>query len=101
MKKSWKIPAPKILKTKKKNNPERTCVVCGCKRHKTELVRLVYSAGIIVDRQQVHEGRGRYICAGGCRLNTGDTKILKRVFRNNSISTEDIGKLLEELAERF
>jgi len=43
--------------------PVRTCLGCGARSNKAELVRLVVSAGVLVaDRMKILPGRGVYCC---------------------------------------
>jgi len=54
---------PGRAKSTKLAYPVRTCLGCGIKSNKAELVRLVVSAGVLVaDRMQVLPGRGVYCC---------------------------------------
>ncbi len=64
--------------------PIRTCISCGVKRGKEELVRLVMDArGLIVrDYRANGRGRGAYVCRDNLcleKLEKGDR--LKRAFR--------------------
>ena len=46
-----------------RSGPRRTCLGCGLKANKADLVRLVLSSGALsLDRQQVLPGRGVYCC---------------------------------------
>lgn len=48
---------------REKGSPVRTCLGCGSKSKKVELVRLVVTAGsLVVDRKQALPGRGAYCC---------------------------------------
>lgn len=62
--------------------PIRTCVVCGAKRGKHELVRLALDChGFIrVDDRRRLDGRGAYVCTG-CRPALRFDKRLRRAFR--------------------
>ena len=54
---------------KNKHIPLRTCVSCGKKTAKRELLRIVAtpSVGIVVDSSGQVNGRGTYVCRdGGC-----------------------------------
>jgi predicted RNA-binding protein YlxR (DUF448 family) len=48
----------------KKNTGERTCMGCGRKEHKSELLRFVVDeeGNILFDRRQRAPGRGGYLC---------------------------------------
>jgi len=68
----------------KGHTPVRTCISCGAKRDKKELVRLVLGPpGLVVrDDSGKRRGRGAYVCLNKpCigKLETGDR--LKRAFR--------------------
>jgi uncharacterized protein len=47
-----------------KGTPQRTCIGCRQVRPKVELVRLVRvnDGGVVVDGQQIAQGRGAYVC---------------------------------------
>ncbi len=65
--------------------PIRTCISCGAKRGKKELIRLILDARGLVVRDESGKGRGRgaYVCPNNhCleKLETGNR--LKRAFRN-------------------
>ncbi|MCG6881351.1 MAG: YlxR family protein [Deltaproteobacteria bacterium] len=60
----------------------RTCISCGVKREKKELIRLVLDTDGVVVRDNIGKGRGAYICGDeNClsMLKTG--KGLNRAFR--------------------
>ncbi|MCP4575879.1 MAG: YlxR family protein [Deltaproteobacteria bacterium] len=66
--------------------PIRTCICCGAKRNKRELIRLVLDTnGVVVrDNRGNKVGRGAYICGNEdclAELNTG--KGLSRAFKRN------------------
>jgi len=68
----------------KGHTPIRTCISCGAKRGRKELVRLVLDPRGLVVRDYSGKGRGRgaYVCLNKpCigKLETGDR--LKRAFR--------------------
>lgn len=56
--------------------PQRTCVSCGVKTDKRELLRLVSATGdaVVVDLTGKKNGRGAYLCVS-CR---GASKRLRR-----------------------
>ena len=65
--------------------PVRTCIACGAKKNKKEMVRLVLDADGFLIRDDVGKigGRGAYVCpAHGCwqRLKKGNR--LSRAFRS-------------------
>jgi len=45
--------------------PQRTCIVCGAKKDKRLLIRIVRTsdAGVAVDTSAREQGRGAYVCA--------------------------------------
>jgi predicted RNA-binding protein YlxR (DUF448 family) len=45
--------------------PQRTCIVCGAKKDKRLLIRIVRTpdAGVAVDTSGREQGRGAYVCA--------------------------------------
>jgi len=64
--------------------PIRTCICCGAKRNKRELIRLVLDPGGVVvrDHHGNGQGRGAYICRNGDCLSVLKTgKGLSRAFR--------------------
>ena len=68
----------------KGHSPVRTCISCGAKRGKNELVRLILDARGFVVRDDLGKkrGRGAYVCGNGLcveKLKTGNR--LKRAFR--------------------
>ena len=88
-----------------KRVPERTCVGCGRKGHKDELVRIVFikdeTAGdsyrIEVDPETVKKGRGAYLCLKSECL---ELALKKRAF--NRAFKQGIGQdLLEGLRDDF
>ncbi len=64
--------------------PVRTCISCGAKRGKKELVRLIMDArGLIVrDDRGKGRGRGAYVCRNNlCLEKLEKENRLKRAFR--------------------
>ena len=64
--------------------PIRTCISCGKKRSKQDLIRLVLDANgqIVRDDSGRGKGRGAYICASeNCIERSGKDGRLKRAFR--------------------
>ena len=53
---------------RKRHIPERTCVACGSKKAKRELVRIVSSpqGSVSVDPGGKAPGRGAYVCGAQC-----------------------------------
>ncbi len=55
--------------SQKRHIPIRTCVICGTKTPKRELIRVVFSpdVGVEIDTTGKKPGRGAYICKSkGC-----------------------------------
>lgn len=68
----------------KGHNPIRTCVSCGAKRNKKELIRLVLDAqGVVIrDDSGKSEGRGAYVCMNkSCWESLRRGRLLNRAFR--------------------
>ncbi len=55
--------------SKRKHVPQRTCICCGLKMAKRDLLRVVSAPDgkIVVDVTGRQNGRGAYICASCCR----------------------------------
>jgi len=67
--------------------PLRTCISCGEKRNKKELIRLALDRylQLVRDDQGKKQGRGAYICKSvSCRENLSNHKKLKKVFRSEN-----------------
>jgi predicted RNA-binding protein YlxR (DUF448 family) len=70
--------------------PIRTCISCGAKRRKRELIRLVVNGGgqIIKDDQGKVQGRGAYVCKREfCREQLSKNRRLGRRFRTGKAIT--------------
>jgi hypothetical protein len=70
--------------------PIRTCISCGAKRRKRELIRLVVNGGgqIIKDDQGKVQGRGVYVCRReSCREQLSKNRRLGRRFRTGKAIT--------------
>lgn len=66
-----------------KKIPQRTCMGCGLKKDKTELIRIVKSSqgDINIDKTGKQNGRGAYICNNiGCLEKVIKSKKLDKVF---------------------
>ncbi len=63
--------------------PVRTCISCGAKRPKGELMRMVLDpAGKVVkDEPGTRPGRGAYVCRGGSCLDRLPQARWERAFR--------------------
>ena len=64
--------------------PIRTCISCGVKRSKNELIRLVLDVqGLVVrDDFNKRQGRGAYVCPRkSCWESLRSRKLLNRAFR--------------------
>jgi predicted RNA-binding protein YlxR (DUF448 family) len=70
----------------KAHNPRRTCISCGTKRSKKELIRIVLDSEnqLIRDDQGKEPGRGAYICrTGRCMEQLKKNQHLNRSFRTD------------------
>ena len=86
-----------------RRRPVRTCVACGRRADKRELVRIAASPkGVIVDPSGRAAGRGAYVCGSGdCTVATLRRGRLEHNLRTK-LSDDDWTQLvrsLEELAE--
>ncbi|MBW1982249.1 MAG: YlxR family protein [Deltaproteobacteria bacterium] len=63
--------------------PQRTCIACGAKRAKRELIRFTADAqgGIVFDFKQRQHGRGAYICKSGKCLDRVTIGRLRKALR--------------------
>lgn len=79
--------------------PIRTCIGCGRKREKHELIRLVRNPNstVSIDRYHRKSGRGGYVCPNeGCIRKGIVSKRINWVLRTG-LNKEDIEKLKQEL----
>ena len=55
------------MTTRSRHIPLRSCIICGDKRSKRELTRIVAtpSEGVIIDPSAKMQGRGTYVCKDG------------------------------------
>ncbi|PLX69715.1 MAG: DUF448 domain-containing protein [Denitrovibrio sp.] len=61
------------------NPPIRTCVVCGIKEPKSEMIRFVLENGVCIDENHTKHGRGAYVCKSvKCRETRINYKRLER-----------------------
>ncbi|MCX7822971.1 MAG: YlxR family protein [Syntrophobacterales bacterium] len=65
--------------------PIRTCIACGIKRPKKELLRLALNVDklIVIDYSQRMSGRGAYVCHS-CIHRLKPNKRLERAFRGQA-----------------
>ncbi|RLB43663.1 MAG: DUF448 domain-containing protein [Deltaproteobacteria bacterium] len=64
--------------------PIRTCIACGAKKEKKDLIRLVVDADgwVVIDTSGHASGRGAYVCKNkDCWTAVHKHKILSRAFR--------------------
>ena len=82
--------------------PERTCVACGVKKPKRELVRIACSpqGGISVDATGKAPGRGAYVCGPGCWDSAIGRGRLARSLRR-SLTKSDVATLRAGAPEAF
>lgn len=67
--------------------PIRTCICCGIKRGKKDLIRLALTAGgvIVQDIRGQGKGRGAYVCADkSCLMALKTSRRLNRAFRTEN-----------------
>lgn len=67
--------------------PVRTCISCGTKRDKNDLIRLALAAGEVVvqDISGQRKGRGAYVCADkSCLRALKTSRRLNRAFRTKN-----------------
>lgn len=73
------------MRSHKGHIPIRTCIGCGAKRSRKELIRLVLDADGLVVRDDSGKGRGRgaYVCpSNSCWKRLEKDKTLKKAFRS-------------------
>jgi len=78
-----RFPKPGMSKTKC-HSPIRSCIACGSKREKKQLLRLVLDndGWVVVDKSGHAPGRGAYVCKNEeCWSAIQKQKILARAFR--------------------
>ena len=81
---------------KNRHVPERSCVACGAKMPKSQLVRIVRTGQgpIIVDISGRESGRGAYLChIPECWDRALGKGALERSFKQ-ALSTQDLGPVL-------
>jgi predicted RNA-binding protein YlxR (DUF448 family) len=69
--------------------PLRTCISCGAKKAKRELIRLVVNAEgeVVRDPNGRGSGRGAYVCNNKTCISHPKLKhYLKRAFRTNALT---------------
>ena len=68
------------------HQPVRTCVSCGKKKNKYELIRLFLDreGNLLIDISMEKKGRGIYICdTSSCRKKLNKIKSLNKRFRTD------------------
>ena len=82
--------------------PVRTCIGCRRKAGKTELVRLVWQQGVVIDHRQQEPGRGAYLHPGAaCLAQALRRRALGRALRVSGADAEALTRRWEaELAPR-
>jgi predicted RNA-binding protein YlxR (DUF448 family) len=84
LKVAWRKPS--AMRKARGHVPVRTCISCGMKRAKGDMVRLVTDeAGVLFrDKLMRKEGRGAYVCdSRECGEDLLKNKRLQRVFRRD------------------
>jgi predicted RNA-binding protein YlxR (DUF448 family) len=79
------------------SQPVRTCVGCRRKAAKSELVRLVWRQGVVVDPAQREPGRGAYLHPGpDCLTQALRRRTLGRALRVTGIDPESLTRCWTE-----
>ncbi|MCI0441006.1 MAG: YlxR family protein [Chloroflexi bacterium] len=89
------------MTVRRRHVPERSCVICGKKTSKRELLRIVATpqGAVTVDKSGKLPGRGAYVCIGGeCAPDRLKRGRLEHALRA-SISDENWNSLLSSLRE--
>ncbi|WP_139652868.1 RNase P modulator RnpM [Raoultibacter phocaeensis] len=78
---------------------ERSCIACGCKATKGELVRIVRRSdgAVAFDATGKAAGRGAYVCSEACFEKAVRTKRLDRALRA-SLTEEDYERIASDMA---
>lgn len=87
---------------RKRHIPERTCVACGSKKPKRELVRIASSpeGQVSVDVTGKAPGRGAYVCGADCwDTALGRGRLARSLGRQ--LSKNDLESLRDGSAEVF
>lgn len=74
-----------MKKGEKQGQPQRTCIVCGSKRAKAELLRLALDEArkVCLDYRQRLHGRGSYVCPKPECLTRVKVAYLEKAFRRS------------------
>ncbi|MGD8253716.1 MAG: YlxR family protein [Syntrophobacterales bacterium] len=72
-----------MTKVAERRQPRRTCIVCGSKRVKVELLRLALDEKnkVCLDYRQRRQGRGSYVCPRPECLTRVKLAYLEKAFR--------------------
>jgi predicted RNA-binding protein YlxR (DUF448 family) len=83
--------------------PARTCVGCGAKMAKRELVRLVADAGgkVQVDEDRRAPGRGVYVCGAACARRAAAKRSFARSLRRKVEAGEELAEKVEAAVARL
>ena len=86
-------------KSASKPKRERSCIACGAKTGKTELLRIVRDAdgAVSFDETGRKPGRGAYVCSNACLEQAARSKRLDRALRC-TVHTEDYERIAAEMA---
>ncbi|MFZ7111066.1 MAG: YlxR family protein [Desulfatiglandales bacterium] len=82
----------------KEHNPIRTCIICGARRPKSDLLRFVlnHQKKVILDERRRLSGRGAYICRNNTCLSQLTRKNrFNRAFRTNAFLSDDLAQTVE------
>ena len=78
---------------KEKHIPKRMCVACREMKEKSELFKVVYDGGPIIDKTGKFQGRGAYVCKNADCINLAEKKKgFERSFKTNCSGIYEILK---------
>jgi predicted RNA-binding protein YlxR (DUF448 family) len=89
--------------TRRRHNPQRTCIACRTVKDKRELVRIVRAPEnqIILDRTGKANGRGVYLCNTPACLKQGLTKERLSHTLKCEVTVESVTALKDALQTEF
>lgn len=77
-------------------DPVRTCIGCGARRPKVELVRVVADGErVAVDEAKRAAGRGAYVCDGRCAQKAVGKRALARALKRRVEAGPELAKEVE------
>ena len=83
--------------------PERSCIACGRKAAKGELVRIVRTpdGAVMADATGRSNGRGAYLCQRALCWEKGLTKRVLERRLSTAVSSRNLAELRQYLVETF